>query len=214
MLARSSSTSHSSTTPLSVRRYSIVLGEMVRETTSWITLSTRKLSGVTSPDTTASPKPHEASMAIWTAVAIGGVEREGDACRLGLDHLLDPDAHRDDLVVVARLVAVGNRAVGEDRRPAPRTLSTTASAPLPTGRCPVGPQTKHRAGLRPWPTSARRRAGRRPRSSSQSSAYAVADRQLRCSRASAPPRSSDRICAADLAQPYRIGEVDCRRSRC
>ncbi len=41
------------------------LGEIVRLWTSRMTLSTRKLSGVTSPDTTASPNPKLESMATW-----------------------------------------------------------------------------------------------------------------------------------------------------
>ena len=49
---------------LSTSRYSRVFAEIVRLVMVPITLSTRKLSGVTSPLTTASPKPQDASMAI------------------------------------------------------------------------------------------------------------------------------------------------------
>jgi hypothetical protein len=74
---------------------------MMRRTISRSTLSTRKLSGVTSPDTTASPRPQEASIATWLRSPFIGVEGECDTGRLGVDHLLDPHRHRDDLVVVA-----------------------------------------------------------------------------------------------------------------
>ena len=60
---RSASISTFSTAPSAVSRYSIPLSEISRATTSRSTLSIRKLSGVTSPATTASPSPQEASMA-------------------------------------------------------------------------------------------------------------------------------------------------------
>jgi hypothetical protein len=53
------------------------------------------------------------------AVPVGGVQRERHPGGLGVDHLLDPHRHRDHVVVVAGLVAVGDGPVGEDRRPAP-----------------------------------------------------------------------------------------------
>ena len=46
---------------------------MTREVMSPITLSTRKLSGVTEPLTTASPSPQEASMATWERSPFSGL---------------------------------------------------------------------------------------------------------------------------------------------
>ena len=46
---------------------------MTREVMSPITLSTRKLSGVTEPLTTASPSPHEASIATWERSPFSGL---------------------------------------------------------------------------------------------------------------------------------------------
>ena len=56
-----------------VSRYSRVLAEIVRLVIVPMTLSTRKLSGVTSPLTTASPKPQDASMAICDRSPFSGL---------------------------------------------------------------------------------------------------------------------------------------------
>ena len=62
------------------------------------------------------------------AVAVGGVERHRDAGRVGVDHPLHDDGHLR--LGDAALLAVGDRALGVQARPAlAATASITASSP-------------------------------------------------------------------------------------
>ena len=67
-----------------VSRYSRVLAEIVRLVIAPMTLSTRKLSGVTSPLTTASPKPQDASMAICDRSPFSGLRVNATPAARGL----------------------------------------------------------------------------------------------------------------------------------
>ena len=63
-------------------------------TTSRVTLLTRKSSGVTSPPTTASPRPQLALIATMLGSPLTGLQVNITPGDLGVDHLLDRDAHR------------------------------------------------------------------------------------------------------------------------
>ena len=87
----------------------------------WTISSSRTLnmSGLTRPDTSASPRPKLASTDCNLPVAGDRVGREQDAGRLRDDHLLQHHCHVHLTMVDAVAQAIGDRALGEERSPAP-----------------------------------------------------------------------------------------------
>ena len=130
-------------------------------TTSSITLSTRKRSGVTVPPTTVSPSPKRGLDRDHAAVAVGRVERHRDAGRVGADHPLDDDGHLR-VGSMPRSCAVGDGAVGVQARPAAVDgVQHRVLADHPQERVVLAREARVARSPRRWRSSARRPARRR-----------------------------------------------------
>ena len=138
---RSSSTSRSVTQPAGQvgDELDLLAAQPSSSTTSSMTLSTSRLSGVTVPLTTLSPSPKLASIAIFERSPLDGFSVIATPAARAGDHPLDGDAHLDVVVRDAAVRAVGDRAGGEQAAP---SSGGRARRPRrrrrPTGTCPAG----------------------------------------------------------------------------